>query len=90
MSARAFFLMLVSLGVIGAALAVVYQRHHHRQLFIELTRLEDQRDELNIEFGRLQLELATMAATDRVERIASTRLGMRIPQAEEQTVLVSP
>lgn len=90
MSARAFFLMLVSLGVIGAALAVVYQRHHHRQLFIELTRLEDQRDELNIEFGRLQLELATIAATDRVERIASTRLGMRIPQAEEQTVLVSP
>lgn len=90
MSARSFFLMLVSLAVVGCALAVVYQRHHHRQLFIELTRLESQRDELNIEFGRLQLELATMAATDRVEQIASTRLGMRIPQAEEQTVLVVP
>lgn len=90
MSARAFIVSLLSLAVISAALAVVYQRHHHRQLFIELTRLENQRDELNIEFGRLQLELATMAATDRVELIASTRLGMHIPQTEEQTVLVSP
>jgi len=90
MSARAFIVMLLSLAVIGAALAVVYQRHHHRQLFIELTRLENQRDELNIEFGRLQLELATMAATDRVEQIARARLGMQIPQPEQQTVLVSP
>jgi cell division protein FtsL len=90
MSARLFLLLLLSLAVIGAALAVVYQRHHHRQLFIELSRLENQRDELNVEFGRLQLELATMAATDRVEQIASSRLGMRIPQPDEQTVLVSP
>lgn len=90
MSARAFIVLLLALAVISTALAVVYQRHHHRQLFVELTRLEKQRDELNIEFETLQMERATMYATNRVEDIAGTRLHMRLPGPNEQTVLVSP
>ena len=34
----------------ASALAVVHARHQHRQLFVQATRLEKARDELNIEF----------------------------------------
>ncbi len=46
---------------IASAIGVVFMRHRHRQLFVELSKLEHARDELNIEFGRLQLEQATLA-----------------------------
>ena len=42
--------------------------------------LEKQRDELNIEFSRLQLEQATWSETNRIEQIAVERLGMSFPQ----------
>ena len=47
-------------AVVASGIAVVYERYRHRQLFVELTRAEHERDELNIEFGRLQLEQATL------------------------------
>lgn len=88
MSPRLFAIGLLVLAVMACALGVVYQRHHHRQLFIALSRLENQRDALNIEYGQLQLELATMTATDRVEQLAVGKLGMRLAQPEEQRVVV--
>ncbi|MDP1697231.1 MAG: cell division protein FtsL [Xanthomonadaceae bacterium] len=88
MSPRNFFFGLLVLAVMACALGVVYQRHHHRQLFIALSSFENQRDELNVEYGRLQLELATMTATDRVEQLAVSHLGMRLAQPEEQRVVV--
>lgn len=75
------------LAVIASAVAVVHTRHQHRQLFVELTQLEAQRDELNIEFGRLQLEQATWGETFRIERVAREQLGMRSPQPEEIRVV---
>ena len=64
-------------------------RVHHRQLFVELTALEKARDELNIDFGRLQLEQATWAESNRIDQVARDRLGMRFPEADE-TVVVRP
>jgi cell division protein FtsL len=75
------------LGVIASAIAVVHSRHAHRLLFIELTQLEAQRDELNIEFGRLQLEQATWGETYRIERVAREQLGMRSPLPEDIRVV---
>jgi cell division protein FtsL len=75
------------LGVIASAIAVVHSRHQHRLLFVELSQLEAQRDELNIEFGRLQLEQATWGETFRIERVAREQLGMRSPQPEEIRVV---
>nr|WP_233348233.1 MULTISPECIES: cell division protein FtsL [unclassified Luteimonas] len=70
-----------------AAIGVVHARHRHRQLFVELTRLEHARDELNIDFGRLQLEQATWAESNRVDQVARTRLGMKFPEAGEIVVV---
>jgi len=80
---------LLVLANVGTAIIVVYARHEHRQLFVALTRLERERDELNIEFGRLQLEQATWAESNRIDQVARNRLGMVFPSADE-TVVVRP
>ncbi|MBE5316411.1 MAG: cell division protein FtsL [Xanthomonadales bacterium] len=74
-------------GVVLSGIALVQSRHAHRQLFAELNRLEAQRDELNIEFGRLQLEQATWGETFRIERVAREQLGMRSPEPVEVQVV---
>ncbi len=72
---------------IASAIGVVFMRHRHRQLFVELSRLEHARDELNIEFGRLQLEQATLAQATRVDQEARGRLGMTFPEAADIVVV---
>lgn len=72
---------------IVAAIGVVHARHQHRQLFVELTALEGDRDELNIDFGRLQLEQATWAEANRIDQVARGKLGMRFPGTDEIVVV---
>lgn len=80
-------LVVLLLATIASAIGVVYARQRHRLLFVELTRLERARDELNIEFGRLQLEQATWAESNRVDQVARARLGMKFPEAGEIVVV---
>ena len=86
MTARLLLVLLVVANV-ASAVGVVFARHEHRQLFTRLTKLEAARDELNIEFGRLQLEQATWAESNRVDQVARTRLGMEFPRTEDVVVL---
>ena len=78
--------VLVVANVVTAWL-VVRDRHEHRLAFIALNKLDKTRDELNIEFGRLQLEQATWAESNRVDQVARTRLGMVFPRTEDIVVL---
>jgi len=86
MSLRMLVVLLV-LANIASAIAVVFARHEHRQLFIQLTALEKARDELNIEFGRLQLEQATWAESNRIDQVAREKLGMKFPESNEIVVV---
>mgnify|MGYP003397239142 FL=1 len=86
MSLRLIVVVLILANLISA-IGVVHARHRHRQLFVELSRLEKSRDELNIEFSRLQLEQATWAESNRVDQIARTRLGMKTPEPTDIVVL---
>ncbi len=83
------FLLIAILVVanVATALVLVRDRHEHRLQFIALTKLEKARDELNIEFGRLQLEQATWAESNRVDLVARTRLEMLFPRTEDIVVL---
>jgi cell division protein FtsL len=80
-------LVVLVLASILSAIGVVHARHRHRQLFVELSRLEKARDELNIEFGRLQLEQATWAESNRVDQLARSKLGMKFPETGEIVVV---
>ena len=84
---RYFLLAVLVLANIATALLIVRDRHEHRQAFIELNKLDKARDELNIEFGRLQLEQATWAESNRVDQVARARLGMVFPRTEDIVVL---
>ena len=88
MNARSLLVLLVlAAAAVGSAIGVVYARNEGRRQFIELTRLEAERDELNFEYGRLQLEQATWADTNRIEQIARGELGMIFPAQAETKVI---
>ncbi len=65
--------------VMASAIAVVWARNETRELFIRFTRLQNERDQLNIEYGRLELEDATWADPARVASVARHALGMVNP-----------
>jgi len=88
MSLRVVAAMVILLGaVIASAIGVVYSIQESRELFVELTRLNTERDEFNFEFGRLQLEQATWAENNRIEQIARGRLGMVSPNPADSVVV---
>jgi len=86
-SLRNFILSLLIAAVLGSGVAVVYARQEHRQAYVQLNRLLRERDEINIEFSRMQLEQATWAETNRIEQVATQRIGMVFPQAAELVVI---
>lgn len=75
--------------VLVSALAVVYVEYRARTAFVELQEVHGVRDELEIEWGRLQLEQSTWATHGRIERVARQRLDMYIPSPRE-VVIVRP
>ncbi len=69
--------------IFASALNVVLQRYETRALFIELTALRKQKDELDREWGQLLLEQGTWGAHGRVEDIARNRLDMTVPRQQD-------
>lgn len=76
---RAIVLLGLLLAVIASAIAVVWARQENRTQFMQLSKLQNQRDHLNVEFGRLELEQATWADPVRIEAVARGKLGMVTP-----------
>lgn len=83
--------ILLAVIVTVCALAVVTARHQARKSFVELQSLEKQGRELDIEWGRLQLEQSTWAMHSRIEEIASSQLHMSVPDLKRiQVVKADP
>lgn len=80
-------LVLLALSVIASGVAVVHAKYESRNLFVQLQALRAERDRADMEWGRLQLELATRGALGRVMRIADERLQMRVPPPEQIVVV---
>ena len=92
MSARAALALAVPLlwlAVLASAAGAVYCEHRARELFIQLEALNARRDNLQIEWGQLQLEQSAWSSPAFVERVAGTRLHMAMP-APQGIVVVSP
>jgi cell division protein FtsL len=69
------------------AMALVYTTHESRKLFVELETLTDERDELNIEWGQLQIEQSTWATHARIEQVATGELKLTRPEATDIFVI---
>lgn len=74
-------------AVLGSAAGVVWVKHEARTRFIELERLAAERDRLNIEWGRLQLEQSAWSTHGFVEQVANRKLRMTIPAATEVRIV---
>ena len=73
-------LNLVLLAVLTAcALGLVTAQHQARKRWAELEREQARAQQLEVEFGQLQLEASTWATPSRVERLARERLRMQPP-----------
>ncbi|MDO7653696.1 MAG: cell division protein FtsL [Porticoccus sp.] len=80
-------LFAVWVTVICSALSVVYVSHLCRQLHNELSRLEQEENTLQVEWGRYLLEQSSWASLSRIEQLAKSRLNMRVPDTEEIVVV---
>ena len=83
------FLLVVVFAVVCviSAIALVYTKHESRKLFVELESLTHERDELNIEWGQLQIEQSTWATHARIEQVATDDLSLVRPESTEITVI---
>jgi len=88
-SGRQPFLLIVVFVAVCAlsALALIYTKHDSRKLFVELENLTTERDELNIEWGQLQIEQSTWATHARIERLAVVEMSLVRPQSGEIYVI---
>ena len=73
-----------------SAIALVYTKHESRKLFVELEALTQERDELNIEWGQLQIEQSTWAQHARIEKVATDDLSLVRPAAADIYVIERP
>ena len=86
MSRRGLLLVVVPLlwvATLGSAAGAIWCKHRAREMFVQLEALNARRDNLEIEWGQLQLEQSAWSTHAFVERVASTRLRMAMPPPKE-------
>ncbi|PZP64401.1 MAG: cell division protein FtsL [Azospira oryzae] len=76
--------------LLACALGVVTAQHKARKLFVELEQERREAKRLDVEWGQLQLEQSTWATHARIERLASSELGMRLPLPSQVRVVRLP
>ena len=81
------FNVLLLATLITCALALVTSQHQARKLYVELQKEQELAQQLEVEWGQLQLEQSTWATHARVEKLAIQSLGMRVPPASRIQVV---
>lgn len=86
---KVLFLALAAvwLAVLLIGIATVNARHEARKLFVELQQLQQERDELDIEWGQLRLEQSAYATHGLIEQIAHDKMQMSVPKPAEIRIL---
>jgi cell division protein FtsL len=81
--------LLLLIVALGCALGSVASQHHARKLFVALEKERERTKHLEIEYSQLQLEASTWSTQARIERIATSQLGLRALTPERMQLLVS-
>lgn len=74
-------------AVLGSAVQVIYARHKARATFVSLERLNAERDRLDMEWGRLQIEQSYWSSHAFVERVANAKMQMSLPQTKDVRIV---
>lgn len=84
-SAKGFIALMM--GVLLSAFFLIYIKDYNRRLFIHYQQLMQQRQQLNIAWGRLLLEQGTLTTAPRIQSIAQKQLHMHVPSTQEITMV---
>ena len=74
-------------AALGSAAGAIWCKHRSRETFVELESLNARRDNLEIEWGQLQLEQSAWSTHAFVERVASTKLRMATPPPKDIEII---
>jgi cell division protein FtsL len=80
-------LALLWCALLTSAAGAVYSKYRARTLFVQLERLNEVRDSLDADWGRLQLEQSAWSSYAFVERVASERLHMLAPDPRDIAIV---
>ena len=78
---------MLTVAVLASAVGVIYAKHGSRSLFKQQELLRQELDRQRTTWRQLQLELSTMAAHSRIERVARVVLKMRMLDPKEVLVV---
>ena len=84
---RVLVLAVLTAALLVSGLGLVFVKYENRKLYTEWQQLVSERDEMNVDWGRLQLELSTWATHPRIERLARERLDMKNPDSDEVVII---
>ena len=82
--------LVLAAAVLATGVGVIHVKYLTREEFGTLQQVRAERDLLDVEWGRLQIEEAALASHTRVEDNARTRLDMIIPAGGEVRVVEVP
>jgi cell division protein FtsL len=74
-------------ALLASAAGTIYSKYRARALFVQLERLNQVRDSLDADWGRLQLEQSAWSSYAFVERVASERLHMLAPDPRDIAIV---
>jgi len=80
-------LSILFVSVVFVSIKTVVNRHESRTAFMQLQKLEKERDTLAAQWSRLKLEQAVTLNQVRVEQYARWDLNMKIPKASEVKII---
>lgn len=75
--------LMLAVVLMFCALTTVHAQHRARSLFIETESLVREARELEVEWGKLQLEQSTLVESRRVEDLAKNQLGLVMPAIDK-------
>lgn len=90
MLSRLALIMILFIANVFTGVGVVYSKHAVRKAFIELQSSYTEFDELQEEWGRLQLEQSTWTTHSRVEKLAREELDMSLVHQDKLVFLSMP
>ena len=73
--------------LILSSVAVVYVTHENRRLVGALQNMLTYQQQLQVEWGQLMLEQSTWAAHGRIESLATKKLHMELPSAQDVVIV---
>lgn len=87
MSKSFYWLIVLLFSVVVSALAVIYSTNSYRSTFSQVQQEEQQAHLLQLQWGQLLLEQASLATPARVEDLATQKLKMSFPSTQNTFLL---